>query len=147
MEKIENNEKQKFIIPEEELSFATSRSSGAGGQNVNKLETKATVRWDFQNSKSLNNEQKQLILEKLKNRINKSGILSISAQEERSQAQNKQKAVEILNELINQALTINPNRKKTKTPEWSKEERLIEKKKRKKRLENRNILPDDESIN
>lgn len=123
----EKENKPGFEIPESELDFSFSRSGGPGGQNVNKLETKVTIRWNIQQSPSLDEKQKQLIAEKLKNRVNEKGELVVYAQTERSQLQNKQRAIEILNDLVNSALTIAPERIPTKTPRRAKEKRLKEK--------------------
>jgi len=123
----EKEAKPNFEIPESELDFSFSRSGGPGGQNVNKLETKATVRWNFQQSPSLDEQQKQLVAEKLKNRINEKGEVIVYAQTERSQLQNKQRAVEILNDLVNSALTVAPERIPTRIPRRAKEKRLKEK--------------------
>ena len=126
-----------FKIPESELKFSFSRSGGAGGQNVNKVETKVAVYWNFEDSPALSEEQKSLIKESLKNRINEKGELIIYSQTERSQAQNKEKALEILNALVNQALTIPEERKETKVPRREKEKRLGEKRRQAEKKESR----------
>lgn len=122
--------KPEFQIPENELDFSFSRSGGKGGQNVNKVETKAMVRWNVLQSPSLTDEQKKLITEKWKNRINDKGELIVAAQEERSQLQNKERARQILTDLVNSALEIAAERIPTKTPRRAKEARLKEKTKR-----------------
>jgi ribosome-associated protein len=77
-----------------ELSFKTSRSSGAGGQNVNKVETSVTVLWKVDESEFFTDEQKDLIQDKLKNRINADGFLFLTVSESRTQLMNKNKAIE-----------------------------------------------------
>ena len=125
-----------ILIPERELTITFSRSAGKGGQNVNKLSTKATLKWDVYNSQILAPEQKYLILHKLSNRINEKGELVLWSQSERSQAQNKATVIEKLNWLVNKALTPEIKRIPTKPTKGSKEKRIQMKKKisEKKRL-------------
>ena len=72
-----------------ELSYKTSRSSGSGGQNVNKVETSVTVLWKVEDSAVFTDLEKERIAQKLKNRINLDGILQLTVSESRTQLQNK----------------------------------------------------------
>ena len=115
-------------IDESELSFSTARSSGPGGQNVNKLSTKVTVHFNVAASGNLTQQQKQKIAARLSNRISNDGVLSVACQESRSQLDNKLRAVERLIELLKAALTEKPRRIKTKVPKSAKLKRLDKKK-------------------
>jgi len=114
---------------EKELSFRSSRSSGSGGQNVNKVSTKVELSFDVVNSALLSEQEKIRVLAKLKNRIGKDGVLKITSQAERSQYMNKQKAIEKFKYLLQNSLKIEKKRIKTKLPPVIKEERLNLKKK------------------
>lgn len=120
-----------------ELSFKTSRSSGAGGQNVNKVETSVTVLWNVLESGFFNDSQKDLIQTKLKNRINADGLLFLTVSESRTQLANKNKAVEKIIDLVNRALIIPKKRLATKPSRNQKQKRLDTKKKLSDKKENR----------
>ena len=97
-----------------ELTYKTSRSSGAGGQNVNKVETSVTVMWNVAESECFSIEGKEMIFDKLKNRINSEGILQLTVSESRTQLQNKKIATDKILEIVEKSLFIPKNRKPTK---------------------------------
>ena len=118
------------FLPEDELSYKTSRSGGPGGQHVNKLNTRVMVLFDVSASASVSEEQKHLIMEKLPTRIDKHGVLRVISQKHRSQEANRQAAVERLQQLLREALTPKPVRKKTRVPRAARARRLKEKRQR-----------------
>ncbi|WP_294210404.1 alternative ribosome rescue aminoacyl-tRNA hydrolase ArfB [uncultured Chryseobacterium sp.] len=120
-----------------ELQFKTSRSSGAGGQNVNKVETSVTVLWNVSGSALFNDAQKALISDKLRNRINAEGMLFLTVSESRTQLMNKNKAIEKIIELVDKALVIPKKRWATKPSKSQKQKRLDTKKKLSDKKENR----------
>jgi len=122
-----------IIIPDGELLFTFSRSSGPGGQNVNKVSSRVTLRFDVANSPSLADQQKKQILSKLKTRINKKGILRIICQKYRTQNANRVEVVKRFKILMQNTLRRTPPRKKTNIPK-AVIKRRIEDKKRKSRL-------------
>lgn len=110
-----------------ELEFITSKSGGPGGQNVNKVNSKVELRFSLFDSVILTKQEKEIIFKKLYHHINNDGILSVTAQTERSQLQNKQIAIEKFYQWIEIALTPVKPRKKTRPSLASKEKRLEEK--------------------
>jgi ribosome-associated protein len=117
-------------IPEDELSYTASRSSGPGGQHVNKVSTRVTLRFDLVNSPNLSPEQKNLLQERLPTRISKQGILRVVSQKTRSQATNRKLALERFVELLQQSLEPRSERKPGKIPSTAKEKRIASKKHR-----------------
>ena len=119
-----------IVISETDLVFRFSRSSGPGGQNVNKVNTRVTLFFDVANSTSFSDTQKKRILKRLSTRANKNGVIRVASQRHRTQNANRQAAVERLQELLREALKTKAIRKKTKVPERVRRKRLEEKKRR-----------------
>ncbi|MHC4205844.1 MAG: alternative ribosome rescue aminoacyl-tRNA hydrolase ArfB [Planctomycetota bacterium] len=118
------------FINEDELVFKVSRSSGPGGQNINKVNTRVTLFFDVVNCESLSDQQKRRILTRLATRADKSGVLRVVSQKFRTQRANRRAAVERLQELLTGALKTRPVRKKSKVPYAAKKRRLEEKRRR-----------------
>jgi ribosome-associated protein len=111
-----------------EIIVSASKSSGPGGQNVNKVNTKIEIRFNINSSNILTSVEKEIILEKLKNKISLDGYLVIVSQKERSQLKNKINAINKLNLLIFNALKIKKKRIPTKIPKSIIEKRIKDKK-------------------
>ncbi|HLX10709.1 MAG TPA: alternative ribosome rescue aminoacyl-tRNA hydrolase ArfB [Thermoanaerobaculia bacterium] len=126
----------RLAIPEEELSFATSRSGGPGGQNVNKLETRVTVRFDL-SSPSLDDARRALIRERLATRVSRAGVLSVTSQRHRTQAANREAAVARLVELLRDALAERAARRPTRPGKAARARRLQGKRLRSRRKRER----------
>ncbi len=115
-------------IPENEFRITFARSSGAGGQNVNKTSTKAIIHWPVNRSRVYSSEEKIRIRTKLANKINFFGELVVAAEEERSQPQNRAIAISRLRQLVSGALHIPKKRRPTKPTRASKIRRVESKK-------------------
>lgn len=113
---------------QKEVSYRASRSGGAGGQNVNKVSSKVELLFPITGSALFTDEEKQLLQNKLQNRLNKDGYLQIICDEERSQYLNKEIALERLMQLLTQALIVPKARKKTRVSKAKKAARLDQKK-------------------
>jgi ribosome-associated protein len=111
-----------------ECTYTATRSSGPGGQNVNKVNTKVNLSFDLAQSECLTPEQKELVAKKLSSKLTSDGLLLISAQEKRSQLANKQLAQQKLIAWLNKALTKPKKRTATKPTKASKEKRIQSKK-------------------
>lgn len=117
-------------IPEAEVEYVASRSGGPGGQNVNKVSSRVTLRFDVSRSSTLTDEQRSRILKKLASRINTEGILQVTSQRTRSQDMNRADATARFAELIRAALHKEKPRVPTAISRSVQERRLVEKKKR-----------------
>ncbi len=110
-----------------ELTFKAVRSSGAGGQNVNKVSSKVVLTFDLVSSLALSDEEKELSLKKLKSKVTLEGILILNCDEDRSQLKNKNIVTKRFLEIIEKALIVPKPRKATKIPRSVIEKRLKDK--------------------
>lgn len=110
-----------------EVQFRTSRSSGAGGQHVNKVSTKVDLIFDVKNSQSLTDQHKKLIFNYLKHRITKEGLLKMSCQKSRSQSLNRKTILEKFFKVIEKSL-VPPKKRKAVKPLKAKKEARLQKK-------------------
>lgn len=118
-------------IPLQELDFSYSRSGGPGGQNVNKVSSKVTLKWDFWRSKALTIEQKGAIERDpiLANRMTSDSVIVLHEQQTRSQDENRQLVIKKLHDLVANALAPKTERKETKVPYARKRARVEDKRK------------------
>jgi len=112
-----------------ELKFKAVKSSGAGGQHVNKVSTKVELVFDLQNSSEFSKEEKELLLQKLKNKLTKENSLLLSCDDSRSQHKNKELVIQRFLKLIENSLKVPKKRKATKPSKSSIEKRIDKKKK------------------
>ena len=117
-------------IDEAELRFEFARSSGPGGQNVNKVETKVRLLFDLGTTRSLSPEQRERVEEQLATRITKAGVLHVTSQRHRSREANRRTTVERFIELLAGALEEEEPRIRTRTPKVQRKRRLESKRRR-----------------
>ena len=116
-----------LLIPDTELEWSFSRSSGPGGQNVNKVSSKATLFWDVASSPSLSDVVRQRFLEAFPNKVNKQGQLVLSSQRFRDQPRNVRACLDKLHDLL-VTVEATPRRRKKTRPTRSATERRLNKK-------------------
>ncbi len=125
-----------------EVKYKTSRSSGSGGQHVNKVETKVELYFDIPASDSLNDKEKYRLQEELKNRINKDGVLIVSSQATRSQALNRSKVWKKFQRLVKSALRPKKKRKAVGSLQANPRKRLESKRKQaEKKQARKKVMP------
>lgn len=117
-------------VPVHEIEFRTSHSSGPGGQNVNKLETRVEARWNLGASRAITAEERVRLKAALGSRIGPRGILRVTSQRHRSQSRNKEAARERLQALVAEALAPVKERRATAPTQKSEELRIAEKRRR-----------------
>lgn len=132
---------ESLTIPRAELVMRASRSSGAGGQHVNKTSSRIQISWNLRDSRAITDEQRERLMQRLASRISDEGIIRTVASDTRSQLRNRETAERRLAETVAKALTVQKKRKPTRRPRAANESRLIEKKKHsdKKRERKRHI--------
>jgi ribosome-associated protein len=119
---------ESLSIPRTELDVRVSRSSGAGGQHVNKTSSRVEIFWNVVSSRAVSDEQRARLREKLASRLTTEGSVRVVASDMRSQSRNRELAEERLADLVRRALVIPRKRRATKPTRASKEARLDSKK-------------------
>ena len=119
-----------LTIDDSELSFEYARSSGPGGQNVNKVETKVRLLFDVAKSRSLAEAQRAVITERLASRISREGVLRVTSQRHRSREANRRATIERFVDLIADALAEEKPRVRTRVSRAAKKRRLESKRQR-----------------
>jgi ribosome-associated protein len=120
--------RSRFEIPQEELVARATRSSGAGGQHVNKTSSRIQLSWNVAASAALDDAQRERLLHKLSSRLTADGTLTVSVSDTRSQHRNREIAQERLEEVVNAALLVPKKRRPTKPSRAAREKRLDAKK-------------------
>lgn len=124
-------------IPRAELDVRVSRSSGAGGQHVNKTSSRVEIFWNVRSSGAVTEEQRALLLSRLESKLNADGSIRVVASDMRSQSRNREIAEERLAEVVRRALVVRRKRKPTKPTRAAKEARLESKKRHSRKKDER----------
>jgi ribosome-associated protein len=124
-------------IPRSELDVRVSRSSGAGGQHVNKTSSRVEIFWNIPSSRAISDEERSRLLHKLASKLTTEGSIRVVASDMRSQSRNRELAEERLAEMVRRALVIPKKRRPTRPTKASKEARLDEKKRRSRKKSDR----------
>jgi len=134
---------ESLSIPRSELDVRVSRSSGAGGQHVNKTSSRVEIFWNVPGSRALTDEQRARLREKLASRLTTDGSIRVVASDMRSQSRNRELAEERLAELVRRALIVPKKRRATKPTRAAKEARLDSKKRHSTKKRDRRDTPVD----
>jgi len=119
---------ESVAIPRSELDVRVSRSSGAGGQHVNKTSSRVEIFWNIPSSRAVSGDERSRLMDKLASKLTTEGSVRVVASDMRSQSRNRELAEERLAELVRRALVIPRKRRATRPTKASKEARLEEKK-------------------
>jgi len=134
---------ESLSIPRTELDTRVSRSSGAGGQHVNKTSSRVEIFWNVLGSRALTDEQRSRLREKLASRLTTEGSIRVVASDMRSQSRNRELAEERLADLVRRALIVPRKRRATKPTRAAKEARLDSKKRHSTKKRDRRGAPPD----
>lgn len=132
-----------ILVPAQLLRGVTSRAGGPGGQNVNKVETRVEAVWDLDGSAAFSDAQKARIRSELQTRVGADGSIRVVSQRHRSQARNREAAIERLRELVAESLRPRRKRRATRPTQASQESRMQSKRRRAETKRGRRSLPED----